>query len=547
MPLLATLGTVGLGSVPVSAEISANTTSISEEGGSVTFTVNATVPNGYVMYYVVIPVSGTVNSSSFTDSLMSGSFTINSNVGTIVKTAKIDSNNTGDVFKVEIRISSISGPKIAESADVTITDVLQNHVLKLTTTNIDDVNYGSIDTDPVDESYYTAGMTRISESNTNRVLRIFKFSKQGTLLWGRQVAFNLSGGTTTVNVGGVRVDGSRNVIAYCSTSSGTGNQRNLFLVKYNSSGTLQWQRNASDTTYNMRVDAESQCLSIDSSNNIYISASFSSTDYFSWVAKFNSSGTFQWQRFVSRSGTNGYDILSNGGCFADSAGNVYITVNGSVNRTDPEIGIVKYNTSGSIQWQRASVDPNNRSLSSIVGNDSTIIVGGRASISGTTRAILWAVTTSSGSTSWVRYSSAGTATFRHMSPRLDSSNDFYAYHDSTPSLFKISSGATLRWIRFWTPTTPPVSFAGSKVYSTGGFFEGYISIARFPNDGSGTGTYTAGGTNFTYANRSLTLSSTFLSNTAGTYTNNTFNLVTFSTSSFTSSSVTAVSAAVQGF
>jgi len=548
MPLLATLGTVGLGSVPVSAEIAASTTSMSEEGGSVTFTVNASVPNGYVMYYVIIPVSGTINSGSFTDGLMSGSFTLNSNVGTFVKTAAVDSNNDADIFKVEIRISGTSGPKIAESENITITDVLQNHVLKLTPTNSDDVNNGSIDTDPVDESYYIAGMTRISGSSSNRVLRIYKFSKQGTYLWGRQVAFNLSGGTADVAIGGVRVDNNRNVVAYCRTFSGTGGQRNLFLVKYNSSGTLQWQREASQATYLISIDASSQSISIDSSDNIYISASFSSTVYFSWVAKFNSSGTLQWQRYVSR----GSDILSNSGCFADSTGNVYMNVDGSVNRTNPEMGVVKYNTSGTIQWQRASVDSTNaRVLSCIVGDTSTIIMGGRVSISGTNRALLWAVSASSGSTVWVRYSSTSitSSTFRHMSPRLDSSGDFYAYHDGEATFFKISSNtlATVRWARSWSPVSQTVSFAGSKYYTSGGFFNGYIGATRSASDGSGTSAFSVGGTGFNYDIRPLSLTSVSLSNTAGTYTNNTTNLVTFSASSFTSSSVTAVSAAVQGF
>jgi hypothetical protein len=532
----------------VSAEINASTNSLTEEGQSVTFTVNASVPNGYVMYYVIVPVSGTVNSGSFADGLMSDSFTVNSNVGTFVKTTAIDPNNDADIFKVEIRISSTSGPKIAESENITIVDVLQNHVLKLTSTNSDDVNSSSIDVDPVDESYYIAGMTRISGSNSNRVLRIYKFSKQGDYLWGRQVAFNLSGGTTAVNVGGIRVDSSRNVVAYCNATSGTGNQRNLFLVKYNSSGTIQWQRNASSTTYSMNV-TESQSISLDSSNNIYISASFSSTEYFSWVAKFNASGTFQWQRYVSRVGTLGNDILSNGGCFADSSGNVYITVNGSVNRTNPEMGIVKYSTTGGIQWQRASVDTNGRSLTCITGDASTIIAGGRSSISGSTRAILWAVLPASGFTSWTRFSSttASLPTFRYMSPRIDSSGDFYAYHDSEPTIFKLASGANQRWARSWTPVPGSISFAGSKYYTAGGALVGYIGATRSASDGSGTGTYNAGGTNFTYGTRSLFVSGTSLSNTAGTYTNNTTNIVSFGTSTFTSSSVTAVSAAVQGF
>lgn len=100
--------------------ISPNTTNINE-GGSVTFTATTVgVPNGTTVYYTV---SGTVSASDFTSGSLSGSFTINSNTGSITFVASTDYVTEGsESFQVQLRTGSTSGPIVATSSTVTIND-----------------------------------------------------------------------------------------------------------------------------------------------------------------------------------------------------------------------------------------------------------------------------------------------------------------------------------------------------------------------------------------------------------------------------------------
>jgi len=72
-----------------------------------------------------------------------------------------------------------------------------------------------------------------------------------------------------------------------------------------------------------------------------------------FVAKFDSSGTKQWSRFF---GTATNDVAS--GLAVDGSGNVYITGNsdgaldGETNAGGHDLYLVKYNTSGTRQWTR---------------------------------------------------------------------------------------------------------------------------------------------------------------------------------------------------
>lgn len=104
-----------------------STTSINE-GSSVTFTVTTSgVPNGTVLYWTALQVSGTLSASDFTDAAVSGSFTVNNNTGTIIRTISADrSTESIDIFQIEIRRSSITGTVIATSDSVTINDTSKN-------------------------------------------------------------------------------------------------------------------------------------------------------------------------------------------------------------------------------------------------------------------------------------------------------------------------------------------------------------------------------------------------------------------------------------
>lgn len=94
------------------------------EGASVTFTVTTTdVPNGTPLYWSTNTVSGTVNASDFTDGLLTGSFTITSNSGTVVRSISADAVTEGaESFSLSIRTVSTSGTVQVTSATVTIND-----------------------------------------------------------------------------------------------------------------------------------------------------------------------------------------------------------------------------------------------------------------------------------------------------------------------------------------------------------------------------------------------------------------------------------------
>jgi hypothetical protein len=161
---------------------------------------------------------------------------------------------------------------------------------------------------------------------------ISKFDSAGSIVWQRTI-------TNARGYSGLAVDSLANV--YISGVSGTG-PLDSFLAKYDTSGTLQWQRkigtsNSNGTINNVAVDAASGVYIIGSTDSVR--AGF--TDIL--IAKYDSLGTLQWQRALSGGATN-----NSGSSIAISSGNAPVVV-GSF---DGKIVIAKYDSSGVLQWQR---------------------------------------------------------------------------------------------------------------------------------------------------------------------------------------------------
>ncbi len=103
------------------------------EGNTMTFTlVTEHVPDGSTLYYTISTVSGTTMvdadfSQSPNDGGVDGSFT-NTNDSTTLTFGLVAEINPGDaesnVFKLQIRTGSISGPIVIESSDITVTDAI---------------------------------------------------------------------------------------------------------------------------------------------------------------------------------------------------------------------------------------------------------------------------------------------------------------------------------------------------------------------------------------------------------------------------------------
>lgn len=167
----------------------------------------------------------------------------------------------------------------------------------------------------------------------------------GNATWARKLAPNTAGNCLP---GGVAFDSSNNVYVAIVVPNGT--YKASVLAKYNSSGTLQWQRELRHASNSVQVVG----LVIDSSDNIYISMEYGGTDLA--FAKYNSSGTIQWQRELSADGDindvfnyyNGVNYMT-----IDDTDNIYLCL-GAEDAVAVKQGalIVKYNSSGTIQWQR---------------------------------------------------------------------------------------------------------------------------------------------------------------------------------------------------
>lgn len=133
-----------------------------------------------------------------------------------------------------------------------------------------------------------------------------------------------------------------------ATSSGdtyfTGRYTNTnayaLIGKLNADGTLAWQRTLGNTSENQI----GQDVALDSSGNIYVVISEQGFSHVTYVASYTASGTLRWQQKLQ-------------GCLlkrivVDSSGNSYVAGYLTYGYPSAEAGLlVKYNSSGSLQWQ----------------------------------------------------------------------------------------------------------------------------------------------------------------------------------------------------
>ncbi|MGC9314344.1 MAG: hypothetical protein ACP5G4_01815 [bacterium] len=175
--------------------------------------------------------------------------------------------------------------------------------------------------------------------------------------YGCGIAISSSGDIYVVGYfNGTATFGSYNV-----TSAGGGD---VFLAKYNTSGVCQWVRSAGGTGYDygLQVDVDPSgnvyiCGHFQNTATFgsYNVTSSGSSDMF--VAKYNSSGTCQW---VRSGGSTEYDEARG---VAVDGNNVYVSgYFGNANFTassqtltnigGSDVFMLKYNTSGTLQWAR---------------------------------------------------------------------------------------------------------------------------------------------------------------------------------------------------
>ena len=161
-----------------------------------------------------------------------------------------------------------------------------------------------------------------------------KYNSAGTFQWSRTW-----GGSDYERIYGLAVDSSDNVYLVGETSSwGSGNM-DMVIVKYGSTGTLLWNR-----TWGLSGFDIAYTVGVDSSDDVYmVGTTTSFIGSLQWnIVKYNSGGTLQWNRTWGSWGNNyAYGITF------DSSDNVFI----AGERTHPSIfrssvALVKFDSSG---------------------------------------------------------------------------------------------------------------------------------------------------------------------------------------------------------
>ena len=125
------------------------------------------------------------------------------------------------------------------------------------------------------------------------------------------------------------------------SSGGPTSERDMYVGKYNTAGTIQWENKIGHSS----TEDSGNGIGIDSSSNVYSAGASLNGGSFNngFIVKYNSSGSLQWQKLLTESSQH----TNFSGITVSSAGDSYVV--GYRRGNNPLI--VKYNSSGSVSFQ----------------------------------------------------------------------------------------------------------------------------------------------------------------------------------------------------
>jgi uncharacterized delta-60 repeat protein len=323
------------------------------------------------------------------------------------------------------------------------------------------------------DNIIVAGQTN-SDGAGNQDVLIAKYNSSGTLQWDRTL-----GGTEYDRGLGVAVDGSDNIIV--AGQRRVSNNDDGLIAKYNSSGTLQWHR-----TLGGSGGDYFNGVAVDSADNI-ICAGYTNSDgagnYDGLIAKYNSSGTLQWDRTLGGSTADRFWNIA-----VDSADNYICVGETASDGAGGSDGIIaKYNSSGTLQWDRTLGDTSSDQFWGIaVDSSDNYICAGYGYLTTSWKGII-AKYNSSGTLQWDRTLS-GSGTDRFYGVAVDSADNYICVGQTNSDgagnydgiIAKYNSSGTLQWDRTLGGTGADY-FYGVAVDSS----DNYICVGQTGSDGAG--------------------------------------------------------------
>jgi uncharacterized delta-60 repeat protein len=212
-----------------------------------------------------------------------------------------------------------------------------------------------------DGSVYVVG----TSDNTRALL--VKFDPNGTLLWQRTWGGTLGEAGLGVAVSG---DGASIYITGQTLSFGAGNI-DAFLVKFDASGNLVWQR-----TWGGPINETAQAVAVAGDGSVYVAGdgnSFFGNDAI--LLKFAADGTLIWQRDW-RGATGQNDESAALGVATSPDGSVYMTGRALIAGSGQNGALVKFTPDGSVVWERTWGSGLDAALGVTVAPDGTIVMTG---------------------------------------------------------------------------------------------------------------------------------------------------------------------------
>ena len=232
----------------------------------------------------------------------------------------------------------------------------------------------------------TIGSTTLTSVGSTDAF-VAKYDTSGTVQWATSIggtSNDFGYGITTDSGGNVYVIGSYiGTVTIGSTTLTNTDTYDAFVAKYDTSGTVQWATSIGGTGSEDGYD-----IATDSSGNVYVTGIYlgtvtigsttltSTSSYDAFVVKYDTSGTVQWAKSIGGSAGPDYGY----GIATDSSGNVYVigryygntitfapgTTLTNTNQDDTggefattDVFVVKYDTSGTVQWARGFGGSNN--------------------------------------------------------------------------------------------------------------------------------------------------------------------------------------------
>jgi hypothetical protein len=264
---------------------------------------------------------------------------------------------------------------------------------------------------------YVVGDTDESPSQGSLDFHITKFNSSGTEQWQK----GLGGSGIEQFFGHSTTDSSGNTYGGGYTTSAGQGTFAQYLVKWNSSGTVQWQR-----TLSMSGQHTGRDVSFDSSGNVYMCGesdlgTLNNTNL--TLAKWASNGTHQWTRYLRG---NSYGEVGNA-LAVDSSDNIYVCVStSSQGAGSNDLLLVKYNSSGTVQWRRllGGTGSDGGTGVAVDSSDNVYVCGTTRSVGNGSRYIMIAKIDSSGNLQWQNTFGGDQQDYgEHI--KVDSSNNIY--------------------------------------------------------------------------------------------------------------------------